>query len=265
MAVSSFIPTIWAAQLEKALQAKKVSQFFVNHNYEGEVIGAGSVKINRLADVSISDYDGNEIDVEDVNLSAVTLNIDSEKYFAVKVDDVDKVQARADMLLPLIENGAERLAQASDKANFEEMANNGTTISVDEITDADSAKKFVLQMKTKADENNVPSEGRVMAVPFAIENYLLSDSTINLASPIDNGPIKVGYVGKLYGIEIYGTNNLPEDTAILTTPAFTTEATQLTNIEAIRSEKSFNDIVRGLQVSGRKVTNSKGVIVANFS
>lgn len=265
MATSSFIATIWAAQLEKALHAKKVSQYFVNHNYEGEVIGGGSVVINRLNDVTINDYSGSTpITTEDADLTDATLKIDSKKYFSVKVDDVDKVQMRSDLMIPLIENGAEGLAQASDKANFAEMANAGTSAGTFTVNDAASAKAFVLAMKTKADENNIPAEGRVMAVPFAVENYLLSDSTINMATPTANDTLKVGYVGKLYGIEIFGTNNLPEGKSVLTTPAFTTEATQLTNIEALRSETSFKDIVRGLQVSGRKTTNAKGVIIGNF-
>ena len=54
MAITNFIRTIWDAELKQALSKKLVSQYFVNHNYEGAIMGAGSVKINQLADVNVS-------------------------------------------------------------------------------------------------------------------------------------------------------------------------------------------------------------------
>ena len=149
------------------------------------------------------------------------------------------------------------------------MATEGTlsvgTDAAISVTDAASAKAFLLKMKTAADKANVPAEGRVFVAPYEFENYLLSDSTINLAAPKADETLKAGYIGKLYGIEVYSSNNCPAGKAILTTPQFTTEARQLQNIEAIRSEKSFKDIIRGLAVSGVKVTQAAGVIVGNVS
>ena len=73
MAVTNFIRTIWDAELKQALSKKLVSQYFVNHNYEGAIMGAGSVKINQLADVTLRDYDGNDITTEDIATTAVTM------------------------------------------------------------------------------------------------------------------------------------------------------------------------------------------------
>ena len=70
MAVTNFIRTIWDAELKQALSKKLVSQYFVNHNYEGAIMGAGSVKINQLADVTLRDYDGNDITTEDIATTA---------------------------------------------------------------------------------------------------------------------------------------------------------------------------------------------------
>ena len=75
MAVTNFIRTIWDAELKQALSKKLVSQYFVNHNYEGAIMGAGSVKINQLADVTLRDYDGNDITTEDIATTAVEVHI----------------------------------------------------------------------------------------------------------------------------------------------------------------------------------------------
>lgn len=269
MAITNFIRTIWDAELKQALSKKLVSQYFVNHNYEGAIMGAGSVKINQLADVTLRDYNGNDITTEDITTTAVTLNIDHEKYFSVKVDDVDTVQAAGDLRVPLVNNGATKIAEDEDAYVFSTMAIEGTlavgTSAAISVKDAASAKAFLLKMKTAADKANVPAEGRVFVAPYEFENYLLSDTTINLSAPKADETLKAGYIGKLYGIEIYSSNNCPSGKAILTTPQFTTEARQLQNIEAIRSENSFKDIIRGLAVSGVKVTQAAGVIVGNVS
>ena len=269
MAIQNFIRTIWDAELKQALSKKLVSQYFVNHNYEGTIMGAGSVKINQLADVTLRDYDGNDVTTEDITTTAVTLNIDHEKYFSVKVDDVDTIQAAGDLRTPLVNNGATKIAEDEDAYVLSTMATEGTlSVGVSSpisVTDSASAKKFVLMMKTAADKANVPAEGRVLVAPFELENNLLGDTTINLSAPKADETIKAGYIGRLYGIDIYSSNNCPAGKSILTTPLFTTEARQLQNIEAIRSEKSFKDIIRGLSVSGVKVTQPAGVIVGNVS
>jgi hypothetical protein len=272
MAVTSFKPTVWAANIISGLQKKAVSFAGVNHDFQGEVMNGGSVKINRITSVTLKDYDGKPITYDDLDTTDETLNIDHCKYFAFGLDDVDAAQVKdsGQLMVKATASAADEVASDTDAANFKCMSDEaGVTLGSDSaiaVTDAASAKQLILKMKNKADKANVPAENRVMFASPEFENILLSDTTINLAAPTADDTLRAGYVGKIYGIELYSTNNMPKsddnDVIILTHPAFTTEAYQIDSLEAFRSESSFKDLVRGLNLSGRKVTMPEGVIKA---
>ena len=280
MAVTSFIPTIWYSKLLMALRPRLVGEAFVNHDVEGEVMYGGSVKINRIGNVTLKAYDGSSITYEDMDTSAETLNIDNIKYAAVQLDDVDAVQARdgGQLMTKYTEEMARQVAENLDQATFAEIAGAATSANTygDDttpiaITDGASAKKVLLKLKSLADRANVPVEGRRVACPPDFENALLADPYINIAPPTAEDTLKAGYVGKLYGMEIYSSNNIPQtvgnnDQVILSHPMFTSEVNQLQKLEALRLQDSFKDAIRCLSVSGVKTVMKEGVMraVVNF-
>jgi len=278
MSVASFIPTVWSAQVLQSLQKRLVGENFVNHNYEGEILqgGGGSVKINRIGDVTLRSYDGSDITYEDMDTEATTLNIDNIKYCAVEMDDVDKVQSKdaGALMGAYTERMAYKIADFLDTATFTEIAgaatgNNvyGSDASPISVTDGASAKAVVLKLKALMDKANVPKDGRKLAASSDFTGYLLADPYINIAAPTSEDSLVAGYIGNLYGFKIYETNNIPQttgskDQVVASHPLFTTEANQLQNFEALRSEKSFKDLVRALLVSGTKTIMPEGVVKA---
>lgn len=280
MAVTSFIPTIWYSKLLMALRPRLVGEAFVNHDVEGEVMYGGSVKINRIGNVTLKAYDGSSITYEDMDTSAETLNIDNIKYAAVQLDDVDAVQVRdgGQLMAKYTEEMARQVAENLDQATFAEIAGAATSANTYgndttpiAITDGASAKKVLLKLKSLADRANVPVEGRRVACPPDFENALLADPYINIAPPTAEDTLKAGYVGKLYGMEIYSSNNIPQtdgnnDQVILSHPMFTSEVNQLQKLEALRLQDSFKDAIRCLSVSGVKTVMKEGVMkaVVNF-
>lgn len=280
MAVTSFIPTIWYSKLLIALRPRLVGEAFVNHDVEGEVMYGGSVKINRIGNVTLKAYNGSSITYDDMDTSAETLNIDNIKYAAVQLDDVDAVQARdgGQLMAKYTEEMARQVAENLDQATFAEIAGAATSANTygDDttpiaITDGASAKKVLLKLKSLADRANVPVEGRRVACPPDFENALLADPYINIAPPTAEDTLKAGYVGKLYGMEIYSSNNIPQtngnnDQVVLSHPMFTSEVNQLQKLEALRLQDSFKDAIRCLSVSGVKTVMKEGVMkaVVNF-
>lgn len=279
MAVTSFIPTVWYSQLLRSLKPRLVGEAFVNHDVSGEVMYGGSVKINRIGNVTLKDYTGANIVYDDMSTTAETLNIDHKKYAAVQLDDVDAVQSRdgGQLMAKYTEEMARQIAEDLDAATFAEIA--GAAVAANTIGDdttpiqlatAADAKALLLKLKTKADKANVPVDGRRLACGPDFENLLLSDPYINLAPPTTQDSLKAGYIGKLYGIEIYSTNNLGQtegdnDQIVLSHPLFTTEIDKIQNMEALRLQTSFKDAVRCLSVSGRKTVMPEGVAKAVVS
>src|SRR5690606_14297384 len=92
MAVSSFVPQVWAAELLVALEKSLVygQPGVVNTDYEGEISQYGdTVSVNSVGDPTIGDYTAHsDISVEALDTTAATLKIDVAKYFAFEVDDI---------------------------------------------------------------------------------------------------------------------------------------------------------------------------------
>lgn len=279
MSVASFIPTIWYSKILTALNSRLVGEAFVNHDVEGEALFGGSVKINSIGKATIKDYQG-QVVYSDASTTAQTLNIDKQIYDAVKIDDVDAAQCRNSGEIMSKQSFAigVGIAEELDKAIFTEIAGAATSANTygDDttpiaITDGASAKKVLLKLKSLAERANVPVEGRRVACPPDFESALLADPYINIAPPTAEDTLKAGYVGKLYGMEIYSSNNIPQtdgnnDQVILSHPMFTTEVNQLKKVEALRLEGSFSDAIRYLDVSGVKTVIPEGVMkaVVNF-
>ena len=279
MSVATFIPAIWYSKLSTSLKPRLVGEAFVSHDVEGEVMYGGSVKINKVADVTLGTYTGSTITYDDATTTDLTLNINLKNYAAIKIDDVDKVHARdgGQLMTKYIDNMSYQIAKALDVATFTEIAGAATAANTlgddttpEVVTTSAQAKSLLLNLKTLADEANVPDDARRLACPPAFENLLLSDPYINIAPPTAQDSLKAGYIGKLYGIELYKTNNIPKTEGsnsqiILSHPLFTTEVNQIQQLEALRDTNSFKDLVRCLSVSGRKTIMPEGVIKAVVS
>ena len=97
MAISTFIPEIWAARLMENYRRNLVFAALANRNWEGEIQQYGdTVHINSLADITVKEYTPNT-DIDDPEQLTTTdqvLLIDHGTYFNFYVNDVDKVQAR---------------------------------------------------------------------------------------------------------------------------------------------------------------------------
>lgn len=274
--VADFIPTIWYSQLLTALRPRLVGENFVSHDVEGEVMYGGSVKINTVGSVELKDYDGSSITYGDMETTAQTLNIDHCKYEARQLDDVAAVQSRdgGQLMAKYTENMAIAIAQDLDTETFKEIASAATGANVYgsdgspiSVTDGASAKAVVLKLRAMCNRANVPMEGRRIAASSDFVGYLLGDPYINIAPPTAEDTLRAGYIGKLYGFEIFESNNIPEtdgnnQQVIASHPMFTQEVNQLQKMEALRLQDSFKDAVRCLSVSGRKTVMPAGVMKA---
>lgn len=280
MSVSNFIPTIWYSKLLAALRPMLVGENFVSHDVEGEVMYGGSVKINTIGSVELKDYDGSPITYSDMETSAQTLNINHRKYEARKLDDVDAAQSRngGQLMNKYMEAIAIAFAEDLDTETFKEIAgaatgNNvyGSDANPIAITDGTSAKAALLKLKGMCDKANVPKQGRKIAASSDFTSYLIGDPYINISPAKSDETLKAGYIGSLYGFEIFESNNIPEteggNQQVLASHAmFTQEVNQLHEIEAVRLENSFGDGIKALSVSGVKTVMPEGVMkaIVNF-
>lgn len=262
MAVTSFIPEIWAARLLEKLEKAHVYAALVNRDYEGEIRNAGdTVHINTLGDLTIGTYNGTTaITYEDLATTSQDLKIDQQKYFAFRVDDVERVQALPGLVEAASANAAYELNDVNDKFLAATLAAGATAVSGTAVAlTAANVYQNIVAMKVALDKQNVPTEGRWLVVDPSFHGLLLQDERfVSFGTDITNERLVNGRVGRAVGFDIYVSNNAPEAsgtyTAIAGVPMAATYAEQILNTEALRSEDYFKDLIRGLHVYGAKVT-----------
>jgi hypothetical protein len=94
---------VWSKQLLKNWDDTFVMRRLVNTQYEGEISKFGdSVHVPYLGNITVNDYDnapgsGNPITYEDVPDYSDTMSIDERKYWAFKVEDIERAQSDIDV------------------------------------------------------------------------------------------------------------------------------------------------------------------------
>jgi len=259
MSVTGFIPELWSRRINKKLRESLVFGSVVNTDYEGE-IGAGgdTVKINSIGDVTIGNYTPNSTSItpEALNDYQTTLLVDQKKYFAFKVDDVDKAQVVANVMDEAMQSAAWGLKNAADEYIAALYTDAGNTITSTAI-DSTNALASVLTLGQYLSQENVPEDGRWLVIPPWFKTKLL----LAKALVTDNGAaadaFTNGKVGRVGGFDLYESNNVSNDGTTYYIMAGTKKAisfaAQVNKVEAYRPEASFSDAVKGLYVYGAKV------------
>lgn len=228
------------------------------------------------------------------------LNIDKGKYFQVVLDDVDEVQADVKLMDIFTNDASQQMKIAIDGDVLGSVyadaatANKGATagaISGDinlgavgaprQVTSA-NVLDMLLDMGQCLDEQNVPEDGRWAVLPAWMASmikrsdlkqaYLTGDSVT---------PLRNGKIGMIDRFTVYISNNLSSVTDLGSDAAAggsggaadkkswnimagtrdaISFASQITNVESLRAQTTFGNIMRGLNVYGYKVTKPEALI-----
>lgn len=261
MAITNFIPEVWSASILEALRAKLVFPSLCNRDYEGDIREAGdTVHITGYDDVTVKKYTrGTNITVDAVtDANKGTLTIDQSDYFAFKVNDLDKVQAKADLTGNFTNSAAYNMALNVEKyiSGLMDKAATAPAKTISVITPSD-AYLAVVEARKQLDKQNVPTEGRWIVVSPDFYALLLQDSRFIEGTEAGHNTLLNGVVGSVSGFTVVESNNVPtvsgkpsKQSIIAGTNAATTFAQQVNKVEAMRMQDDFADMVRGLDLYG---------------
>jgi hypothetical protein len=282
MAITNFIPDIWSAQILVALRKKAVAAGLVNRDYQGEIARMGdSVKITSISDVTIGNYTaGSDITWEDIDDATRTLVINQAKYFAFELDDIEAAQAvnGGAVMNQAIDNATYQLRDVADAFLLTTMntAIQGTANDLGTVAIHTTAKNLYdafVDLAVTLDVDNVPEEGRFAVVSPSLHGRLLKLDTFITPGDEAAPPARTnGYIGRIAGLELYKSNNLPAVTDAAATGGLaiaghgisTTFAEQITSVEAVRRENRFSDGVKGLHLYGASVVRPTALAVVEF-
>lgn len=259
MSVTNFIPELWSKRINQKLRDSLVFGSVVNTDYEGEIgSGGDTVKINSVGDVTIGNYTPNSTSItpEQLNDYQTTLAIDQKKYFAFKIDDVDKAQVNANVMDEAMQSAAWGLKNSADEYIAGLYTDAGNTITSTAI-DSTNVLAAVLTLGQYLSQENVPEDGRWLVIPPWFKTKLL----LAKALVTDNGAaadaFTNGRAGRVGGFDLYESNNISNNGTTYYIMAGTKKAisfaAQVNKVEAYRPEASFSDAIKGLYVYGAKV------------
>lgn len=246
----------------------------VNRNYEGAIRSQGdTVHITGIEPVTIDDYSRySDITFEEIDLNTRTMYIDQAKYFALAIDDIDKWQQKGDTMGPAMKEVGYRMSLAVDLFISQKMAagvDSGNILTPLNGAGEDpgtAVREAFVDLRTRLNRNNVPPQGRWAIVSPEIYAVLLKDEHFVKANERGTNSVVEGngVVGSIYGFTIMESNNAPgsaNDHVILAgnNTAFS-YAEALTEVEAVRFEKSFGDGIKGLHVYGGKLIRPEGLV-----
>ena len=95
-------------------------------------------------------------------------------------------------------------------AYYSNAATGLSLYAADTVTTGDNFTDLALRDGIKIlDDNNVPMDNRVLVVPPAARKSLMGIERFVSSDFRNDRPVGTGYIGELYGIEVYVSNNCP--------------------------------------------------------
>lgn len=265
MSVQNFIATVWSKEILDTLEKECVLVSSCHRAYEGDVKYAGSVKILGVGEPTIGDYTvGQDITIEALSDEGQVLNIDQRKYFAFYVDDVDKAQSVPGLPEEYQRKSTHKLAEARDTfvAN---LIKTGSNVSTASALTAEAVLNAIDDGIISLRERDFAEDGVIELNPRAAKLFMKNLITLSTDNP---EYIKKGTIGAYDGFTVKMSNNLAKDTTHyycdIRGKKAIAFAGQLEKVEAMRAEKRFADIVRGLDVYGGKVIDNDRIQVVKI-
>ena len=256
MAVTNFIQTIWSKKIQDDLELKCKLVDNCLRDYEGDCKYAQSVKILGVGEPTIGAYDnGVDIEIEEMSDKGQILTIDQANYFAFYVDDVNQAQSVPGLKEKYQEKAVHGLAVKRDAyvASLIASATNKTSVTMTEEGFVDGVDAAIVALR----ERNFDEPGVIEVTPAG---YNLFKKNLIKISTDNPDYIKKGLVGWYDGFEVIMSNSLKTPGCVRGKKAIAF-AGQINEVEALRAEKRFKDIIRGLDTFGAKVIDENRIQV----
>jgi hypothetical protein len=280
----NFIPEIWSGKLIENFYDATVLSAISNTNYEGEIRNMGdTVNIRTTPTITIKTYvKGQTLAVENPDKEKLQLVIDKGEYFACVEDDVDKVQADINLMDTWSKDASERMKIKIDQrvltdilpdisslnkgntagritANID-LGSTGTPVAITKT----NVLEYIVDIGTVLDEANAPESDRFIVIPAKMAGMIKkSDFKSALVTGDNVSILRNGQLGMIDRFTVYMSHNLSQSSGKFSIIAGHkmgfTFASQMTNMETIRSESTFGNVIRGLQVYGYKVVKPEAL------
>jgi len=295
-----FTPVKFSQKVLKQFRKVAVAHQITNTDFSGEISDYGdTVRIISEPDVQVQSYvRGQQLTPTDLIDTDQAMVVDQGNSFIFKVDDVEKAQSHLNWESLAADRAAYRLNDAFDSNVLSYIYTNATTnvigttaapvvVSLSPTNGQFSPLGIMNRCMKLLRKNNVPMDDLwFTADPEFWE--LMEDENSKLlpvnftgkaTSPVEEGIFDGKIIeGDIRRFKSYLSNNLP---SVGTGPSgagssnygiilaghrsSTATATQIVKTESFRDPDSFADVVRGLNVFGRKVLRPEALVAVIYN
>ena len=230
-AAATFIPEIWSDEVIAAYKKNLVLANLVRKmSFKGKkgdtlhipkpVRGSATAKAANTA-----------VTIQANNESEVQVLINKHFEYSRFIEDITAVQALSSLRSFYTEDAGYALAKQVDdelialgksfgdsdgadwvhsNSYFIDASTGLTSYAVDTVTTSDvftdaGFRKLIQLM----DDSDVPMDGRKFAIPPSLRNAIMGVDRYNSSDFVDGRGVQNGQIGKLYGIDIYVSSNMP--------------------------------------------------------
>lgn len=238
-----FIPEVWSNDILRIVEASLVIGPRV-HNYSAEVKNMGDIihvpSITEIAAAAKSA--GTDVTSTANTETEIQIAIDQHWYTSVKIEDILKIQAKADLMAEYTEAIGYGVSKKIDATlgNLASGFSQTTGATNTAVTDA-----VILRSVQYLDDANAPLTNRHFIIKPSVKKDILSLDKFVLFQNTGavNGSSRVmnGNLGEIYGVEIGVTTNLTDSASPITIQnmMFHRDAIGLATQESVRVQSQY--------------------------
>lgn len=250
------IEKVISAEIIRTNEDNLLANRICNTSFVGDIKNRGdSVTFIGLNEPEVYDYTGT-VTYEDINDTAVTLEIDQDKAFSFKVADLEALRSSLGLKDSQAKRASYNLKKEVDTYVFGLHGDAGTEMESATVTPA-NVLQLIGEVKEHLEKQNV-QDGRTWIVvpPFVKTKLMLAGIKFQINNGV-NGSGSIGFTDEL-GCDIFVSNQLAtrDSTVYMMAGSYSAiaYAEQLLDVQFIdRLENSFDSAVRGRIVFGAKV------------
>jgi hypothetical protein len=206
--------------IKDKLEATMVARNVVDVRTQAQLGYGSSYKVPGVGALTVNSYAGNAITPENATSTNEIIAMDQYPYVSYYLEDSDVNEASALSVAGAWANEAGvRIAQVVDKyiftkitADAETATGLGVTTVPIALTDDTKVLDYIELFATTLKEANIDTDA-VMVIPAFLETSLTRSMGTLSSNQAVSGTIEAGKIGRLFGIDIYSSTNLPTGVA----------------------------------------------------
>lgn len=264
MSIYNFIPELWNVGMIEIMEISQVYGKICRCEIDAPITKQGqTVHISGIGEINIGKYTGVDITMQTLIDAGIVMVIDEADYFDFWVNDVDALQANANLMSAASKRASYRMKNAADLVIYNAMVAAANLIGPTESAlDVTSVISNIAEMDLLLKEAEVPREERWITIPYWMGTKLLL-AGIYHADDL-KGNIN-GFITKILGPDMYESGQNAATVILAGSYGAAAFAEQILETSAFKPEKRFGDALKGLHVYGKKIVKPNELAIGYFT